>query len=185
MQWLVIFKLVVLLTVANGTPVLAAKLFGKYLNQPLDCGVTFVDGRPVFGDAKTIRGIIFSLMAATITAPALGFAWTCGLIVASVAMSGDLKLLEAAIKLAAKQPRDRNRSNSRMFAPDYGDPFNPWSGRFRCRFGSDHILLRASHSLSTVFPMEHPKSSLLTHARPTEAMERNFRGAIEPDGNDG
>lgn len=90
MQWLVIFKLVVLLTVANGTPVLAAKLFGKYLNQPLDCGVTFVDGRPVFGDAKTIRGIIFSLMAATITAPALGFAWTCGLIVASVAMSGDL-----------------------------------------------------------------------------------------------
>jgi len=96
-----------------------------------------------------------------------------------------VKLLEAAIKLAAEQPRDRNRSNSRMFAPDYGDPFNPWSGRFRCRFGSDHILLRASHSLSTVFPMEHPKSSLLTRARPTEAMERNFRGAIEPDGNDG
>jgi CDP-archaeol synthase len=90
MQWLLIFKLVVLLTVANGTPVIAGKLFGKHLDQPLDCGVTFVDGRPVFGSAKTMRGVILSLMATTITAPALGLAWMCGLIIASVAMSGDL-----------------------------------------------------------------------------------------------
>jgi CDP-archaeol synthase len=90
MQWLLVLKLVLLLTVANGTPVIAGKLFGNYFNRPLDCDVAFVDGRPVFGHSKTIRGIIFSLVAATITAPALGFAWTCGLVVASVAMSGDL-----------------------------------------------------------------------------------------------
>src|ERR1700758_346955 len=90
MQWLVIFKLVVLLTFANGTPVIAGTLFGKHLNQPLDCGVTFVDGRPVFGNAKTMRGIMLSLVATTVTAPALGLAWMCGLIIASVAMSGDL-----------------------------------------------------------------------------------------------
>jgi CDP-diglyceride synthetase len=87
MQWLLIFKIVVLLTVANETPVIAGKLFG---NQPLDWGVAFVDGRPVFGHSKTIRGIILSLVAATVTAPVLGFAWTCGLIIASGAMSGDL-----------------------------------------------------------------------------------------------
>ncbi len=40
MQWLLIFKLVVLLTVANGTPVIAGKLFGNYFNQPLDGAVT-------------------------------------------------------------------------------------------------------------------------------------------------
>ena len=90
MQWLLIFKLVVLLTVANGTPVIAGKLFGEYFNQPLDRGVAFVDGRPVFGHSKTIRGIIISLVAATVTAPVLGFAWTCGLIIGSGAMSGDL-----------------------------------------------------------------------------------------------
>ena len=46
MQWLLILKLVVLLTVANGAPVIATKLFGKFLNQPLDRGASFVDGRP-------------------------------------------------------------------------------------------------------------------------------------------
>ena len=41
MQWLLIFKLVVLLTVANGAPVIATKLFGKFLNQPLDRSAAF------------------------------------------------------------------------------------------------------------------------------------------------
>ena len=50
----------------------------------------FIDRRPVFGHSKTIRGIILSLSAATATAPLLGFAWMCGLIVASAAMTGDL-----------------------------------------------------------------------------------------------
>ena len=43
MQWLVILKLVVLLTVANGAPIIARKLFGRYFNQPLDGAVPFVD----------------------------------------------------------------------------------------------------------------------------------------------
>jgi CDP-diglyceride synthetase len=90
MQWLLISKLVILLAVANGVPVIAVKLFGRYCNQPLDGGFVFIDGRPVFGRSKTIRGIILSLVAATATAPLLGFAWTSGLVVASVAMSGDL-----------------------------------------------------------------------------------------------
>jgi len=90
MQWLLVLKLVLLLTVANGTPVIAGKLFGNYFNRPLDCDVAFVDGRPVFGHSKTMRGIILSLVTATAIAPALGFAWTSGLIIASVAMSGDL-----------------------------------------------------------------------------------------------
>jgi CDP-archaeol synthase len=71
--WLLILKLVVLLTVANGAPVIATKLFGKFVNQLLDRGTVFVDGRPIFGESKTVRGIILSLMATTIIAPILGF----------------------------------------------------------------------------------------------------------------
>jgi hypothetical protein len=43
MQWLLIFMLGVLLTVANGAPLIATKLFGKFLNQPLDRGAAFID----------------------------------------------------------------------------------------------------------------------------------------------
>ena len=61
MQWLLIFKLVVLLTVANGTPGIAAKLFGKYFNQPLDWGVAFVDGRLFLDTRKRYAGSYFHL----------------------------------------------------------------------------------------------------------------------------
>ena len=90
MQWLLIFKLVVLLTVANGAPVIATKLFGTLLNQPLDRGASFVDGRPILGPSKTVREIVLSIMATTAFAPILGFDWIGGLIVASAAMIGDL-----------------------------------------------------------------------------------------------
>ena len=57
MQWLLIFKLVILLTVANGAPVIATKLFGKFLNQPLDRGahsltdVRFWDARKRYAES--------------------------------------------------------------------------------------------------------------------------------------
>jgi hypothetical protein len=90
MQWLLILKLVVLLTVANGAPVIADKLFGELFNQPLDRGAAFVDGRRILGPSKTVRGIIISLMATTTFAPILGFEWTDGFIIASAATIGDL-----------------------------------------------------------------------------------------------
>ena len=90
MQWLLIFKLVVLLTVANGAPVIATKLFGRFLNQPLDHGAVFVDGRRILGSSKTVRGTALSLVATAAFAPILGFEWIHGLIIAGAAMIGDL-----------------------------------------------------------------------------------------------
>ena len=75
MQWLLIFKLMVLLTVANGAPVIATRLFGSFLNQQLDRGAAFIDGRPILEARKRYAGSCFHSMATTVFAPPLGFEW--------------------------------------------------------------------------------------------------------------
>ena len=42
--------------VANATPVVAVKLLG--FSHPIDFGITLPDGRRLFGDGKTIEGLI-------------------------------------------------------------------------------------------------------------------------------
>jgi CDP-diglyceride synthetase len=85
-----ILQIMVLLTLANGAPVVAKKICGSRFSLPLDFGVTFFDGRPVFGPSKTFRGIAVSVLAATATAPLIGLDLTIGAIVAGAAMAGDL-----------------------------------------------------------------------------------------------
>jgi hypothetical protein len=85
-----ILQLMLLLTMANGAPVAAKKIFGSRFAAPLDFGVTFVDGLPVFGSSKTIRGIVTAILAATACAPLIGLDLTIGAIVAGTAMAGDL-----------------------------------------------------------------------------------------------
>lgn len=80
----------VLLTLANGTPVVAKKVFGGTFALPLDAGLTFFDGRPLFGPSKTIRGIVFALLVTTAGAPLVGLDWSVGFTVAAAAMAGDL-----------------------------------------------------------------------------------------------
>jgi CDP-2,3-bis-(O-geranylgeranyl)-sn-glycerol synthase len=90
MQSILVLQFVVLLTLANGTPVIAQRLLGKFLNQPLDGGALFFDGQPFFGPSKTIRGVILSVLITTGIAPAIGLEWKIGLIAATAAMAGDL-----------------------------------------------------------------------------------------------
>jgi len=87
--WL-IAQLLTLLVVANGTPVMAAKVFGNALAMPVDGNVPFVDGRPFFGPSKTIRGILLSILATTAVAPLIALDWKVGALVAIAAMIGDL-----------------------------------------------------------------------------------------------
>ncbi len=90
MQPELVVKLLLLIAVANGTPVIAKKLLGDALAYPLDAGRTFLDGRPFFGSSKTIRGIVSSIIATLLCAPVLGLTLTTGLIVGTAAMAGDL-----------------------------------------------------------------------------------------------
>src|SRR5512140_2357950 len=90
MHFVPILQLMALLTLANGAPVVAKKIFGSRFALPLDFGVAFFDGRPVFGASKTFRGILVAVLAATAGAPLIGLDPAIGLSVAGAAMAGDL-----------------------------------------------------------------------------------------------
>jgi hypothetical protein len=90
MQFLHILQLLALMTLANGTPILAKKIFGPRSSFPVDAGIVFFDGRPLFGPSKTIRGILISVLITTASAPLIGLDLTIGAIVASAAMAGDV-----------------------------------------------------------------------------------------------
>jgi CDP-archaeol synthase len=90
MHPLLILKLTFLLSIANGTPVLAKKLCGDRLSQPIDGGIRFFDRRRLFGPTKTVRGALTSVVLATVVAPALGLEIMIGVLVGSMAMVGDL-----------------------------------------------------------------------------------------------
>ncbi|MGC2825710.1 MAG: CDP-archaeol synthase [Pseudolabrys sp.] len=90
MDWLSIAQIVTLTTIANGTPVLAQRLFGKLGSQPLDNGFQWFDSRPLFGHSKTIRGVVIAVLITSAASSLLGLYWTVGLTGALAAMGGDL-----------------------------------------------------------------------------------------------
>lgn len=87
---LLLFRLLLLLGVANGMPVLARKVLKDAFAAPLDAGLKFVDGRALFGDSKTIRGIICSIAFTSIAGLCLGFDLGVGAALAALSMLGDL-----------------------------------------------------------------------------------------------
>ena len=90
MQVVLLLQLLILLVVANGAAVVAKKLLKGTLVRPLDGGALFVDGRPILGPTKTIRGIVVSVLATAICATLMGLGWRVGVLVATFAMAGDL-----------------------------------------------------------------------------------------------
>jgi CDP-2,3-bis-(O-geranylgeranyl)-sn-glycerol synthase len=90
MQFPVILQILVLLLIANGTPVIAQRVLGNRISYPLDGGATLPDGQPLFGPSKTIRGLLLALVMTSAAAPAIGLEWKIGAAVGSAAMAGDL-----------------------------------------------------------------------------------------------
>jgi hypothetical protein len=90
MQSALIVQLLVLLAVANGTPVAVKKLLGDTFAHPLDGGAVFADGRPLFGPSKTIRGIVLAVPATAGAAVLIGLDWKVGALLGGVAMASDL-----------------------------------------------------------------------------------------------
>ena len=85
-----IFYSIVLLTLANGAPVVAKKLLGSRFAFALDGGLLLFDGQPIFGASKTVRGIVTSIVVTAVGGVLLGLGYELGALMAIVAMAGDL-----------------------------------------------------------------------------------------------
>ncbi len=84
------FKMLALLVIANGVPILGKKIFGTAFSQRLDGDIKLRDGRPLFGPSKTLRGLVLSITATALAAIALGYGWTDGALISALSMLGDL-----------------------------------------------------------------------------------------------
>jgi CDP-2,3-bis-(O-geranylgeranyl)-sn-glycerol synthase len=83
-------EMVLLLVIANATPVITAGLLGKHLNQPLDGNRVFIDRRPWLGPSKTWRGLLSALLVTSLMAPLFGLTIVQGALFGLLAMLGDL-----------------------------------------------------------------------------------------------
>ena len=90
MHEVLILQLLMLLAAANGTPVAAKLILGDALAYPLDGDELFLDGRPLFGRSKTIRGVLLAVLATTAASILLGLGWKVGALVGATAMASDL-----------------------------------------------------------------------------------------------
>jgi CDP-diglyceride synthetase len=82
--------LLVLIIVANGAPVLLRFFLRDRLKTPIDGGAVLPDGRRLFGESKTWRGVAGALLAAAAMAVLLGYSAGTGLLAAIFAILGDL-----------------------------------------------------------------------------------------------
>ena len=83
-------RLLVLLGVANSAPIVAKHLLGARWNAPIDAGRRFVDGRPLLGSSKTVRGVVVAVAGTALAAVLLGFSVRVGAEVGASAMLGDV-----------------------------------------------------------------------------------------------
>jgi CDP-archaeol synthase len=85
-----IIRLLFLLTLANGAPVLAKKLLGARFSLPVDSGTMAPDHRALFGSSKTLRGVLLSVIFTAVGGRVLGLPFGTAALIGSSAMAGDL-----------------------------------------------------------------------------------------------
>ena len=83
-------KLLLLLIIANGTPIVTRQIFGRRFEHPIDFGWRLKDGHPLFGLSKTFRGVISAVIMTMIGALMLNLPLKLGLLIGVWAMLGDL-----------------------------------------------------------------------------------------------
>jgi CDP-diglyceride synthetase len=83
------WQLLGLVIVANGAALAGRILCGRHGAWPLDFGLTLADGQRLFGDHKTIRGVLLAMACTAIAAQLLGLPAATGVIIALAAMTGD------------------------------------------------------------------------------------------------
>jgi len=88
-EWVLLVKVLLLLGVANGTPVIAHRILGQRCAAPLDAGMNFFDGRRLLGRSKTLRGLVLSVIATALAGAIFGLGYESGFLIGLLAMLGD------------------------------------------------------------------------------------------------
>lgn len=83
-------ELFVMLVLANGTPVVAARLLGRRWSAPVDGGRLWRDGRPLLGTSKTWRGIVSGMLACGLFALITGIGLLFGMVFGLLGLVGDM-----------------------------------------------------------------------------------------------
>ena len=103
-----IIQCLIVLTLANGAPVIAKKLLGGWLARPIDGGWVFWDGQPLLGRSKTLRGVMLAIVSSAIGGLLIGLEMETGVRIGLTAMAGDImsSFLKRRLRLApsAKAP---------------------------------------------------------------------------------
>ena len=83
-------KVLALIIIANGAPIIARNLFRTHFDDPVDLGINFFDKRRIFGPSKTMRGIFVAVMVTPVAAHFMDINWFTGFLIGLYAMFGDL-----------------------------------------------------------------------------------------------
>jgi hypothetical protein len=158
MHLLLMVQLLTLLAVANGTPVIAARIFENALAHPLDGDATFRDGRRLFAASKTLRGVVLSIVATSATAPLIDLQWWVGTLIVGDLFSSFVKRRV----LGPKRQGTRTRSHFRILASLVGLRvcLAAHDSRRGCRHA--HVLCRRANILSPPIQVGDPRPSTLT-----------------------
>lgn len=82
--------LLIWLISVNGAPILLAKILGKRFNMPIDGNCLWSDGRPLFGQSKTIRGVLVALLVSIGVGSLLQWPFVMSVAFGLLSMLGDL-----------------------------------------------------------------------------------------------
>jgi CDP-diglyceride synthetase len=83
------WKLLGLVIVANGAALAGQTLCKGRCDWPLDSGLKLADGRRLFGEHKTIRGVVLAMACTVPAALLMGLPAGTGATIALAAMAGD------------------------------------------------------------------------------------------------
>lgn len=85
----VVLRSLILIAIANGGPVLFARMLGRRFADPIDGGAVLRDGHPLLGRSKTWRGLAAAIVLAACAAVLIGLPWQTGVFIGASAMAGD------------------------------------------------------------------------------------------------
>ena len=83
-------QLLLLIIIANGSPIVIRQLLDGAFDLAVDFGQKLPDNRRVFGASKTWRGIVTACVVTSLAAWSFGYPPETGLLIALYAMLGDM-----------------------------------------------------------------------------------------------